>query len=110
MNNSNAMNKALYSACEDILAMDKDEFAKELEKYKDGDISNFLKESGKFNDKDKRIEELENICGVAYQVVGSLALQAGVFETSEQVSKLLDNLSECRMIHTDVLPFKLSGE
>ncbi|BDU12897.1 hypothetical protein [Escherichia phage phiWec187] len=53
----------------------------------------------------ERILELEDLCGEAYQVVGALAYEAQMFETSEQVSHMLDNLSECKMIHDDVLPF-----
>ena len=53
----------------------------------------------------ERILELEDLCGEAYQVVGALACEAQMFETSEQVSHMLDNLSECKMIHDDVLPF-----
>lgn len=53
------------------------------------------------------IAELEEICAEAYQVVGVLADRAGVFETSMAVSKVLDNLSEAKMIHKDILPFTL---
>ncbi|EAM6792400.1 hypothetical protein E0G74_01405 [Salmonella enterica] len=57
-----------------------------------------------------RIDELETICGEAYQVVGILADKAGVFETSTAVEKILDNLSEARLVHDDVLPFVLEGD
>ncbi|EIW6162734.1 hypothetical protein MF451_003731 [Salmonella enterica subsp. enterica serovar Saintpaul] len=52
-----------------------------------------------------RILELEEICAEAYQCVGVLADAAGVFETSEKVEKLLDNLSQARLVHKDILPF-----
>ncbi|MBL5841166.1 hypothetical protein I4U30_23155 [Enterobacter asburiae] len=57
-----------------------------------------------------RVEELEGICGEAYQVVGALADKAGVFETSAGVGKMLDNLSQARMVHTDVLPFSVEDK
>ncbi|ENQ1546043.1 hypothetical protein ACEOHC_003854 [Salmonella enterica] len=53
-----------------------------------------------------RIDELETLCAEAYQVVGSLACMADVFET-EGVEKILDNLSEARLVHDDVLPFSV---
>ncbi|EEU9533588.1 hypothetical protein FXI37_03830 [Escherichia coli] len=55
----------------------------------------------------KEAEELEQVCAEAYQVVALLADACGVFETSEGVSKMLDNLSECRMVHNDILPFSV---
>ena len=52
-----------------------------------------------------RIAELEEICAEAYQVVGVLADALGIFETSEGVAKMLDNLSQAQMVHVDILPF-----
>ncbi|ECN9265256.1 hypothetical protein ZL58_14565 [Salmonella enterica subsp. enterica serovar Typhimurium] len=54
-----------------------------------------------------RILELETVCAEAYQCVGVLADAAGVFESSQKVSDLLDNLSEARLVHMDLLPFTL---
>lgn len=54
-----------------------------------------------------RIEELETICAEAYQMVGALADKAGVFETSTAVEQMLDNLSEARLTHKEILPFTL---
>lgn len=48
--------------------------------------------------------EAEMVCGEAYQVVGSLLSDVGAFETDE-AGKILDNLSEARMVHDDVLPW-----
>jgi hypothetical protein len=48
--------------------------------------------------------EAEQVCAEAYQVVGCLLSDAGLFET-EQARKVLDNLSQARMIHKDVLPW-----
>lgn len=50
----------------------------------------------------KRIGELETLLGEAYQVVGTLASDCGRFE-DPQVEKVLDNLSEMRMVHEDAL-------
>jgi hypothetical protein len=55
-------------------------------------------------DSSKRIEELETVCSESYQVVGSLASDAGVFGTVE-VDRALTNLSDAALTHTDVLPF-----
>jgi hypothetical protein len=49
-------------------------------------------------------EELERICAEAYQVVGSLLSDLGKFDTPE-AGKILDNLSQCRLVHDDVLPW-----
>lgn len=51
-----------------------------------------------------RINELEMICAEAYQVVGSLLDDCGRFG-DEDGDKILDNLSQHRMIHEDVLPW-----
>jgi hypothetical protein len=54
--------------------------------------------SGVPNQTDKaRIEELETICAEAYQVVGLLS-------DFLPDAKLLDNLSQQKLVHTDVLP------
>lgn len=57
----------------------------------------------------QRVAELETVCAESYQVVGALANAAGVFETSEAVSKALDNLSEAKLVHSDVLPFSVGS-
>lgn len=54
-----------------------------------------------------RISELERICGESYQAVGALADKCGIFETSEAVSKAMDNLSQMKLVHEDILPFWL---
>lgn len=61
-------------------------------------------------DADKKlIAELQTICAESYQVVGALADAAGVFETSDAVSKALDNLSAAKLVHEDVLPFAVEA-
>lgn len=49
--------------------------------------------------------EAEMVCAEAYQVVGCLLSDLGLFET-EPARKILDNLSEARMVHQDVLPWE----
>lgn len=48
--------------------------------------------------------EAAEVCAEAYQVVGSLLSDVGMFGT-EQGDKILDNLLACRMVHKDVLPW-----
>lgn len=48
--------------------------------------------------RDDKIEELHELIGEAYQYIGTHCLDV------EDVEKILDNLSEFKMIHTDVLP------
>jgi hypothetical protein len=48
--------------------------------------------------------EAADVCAEAYQVVGSLLDDLGEFD-SELGQKILDNLSEHRMVHKDVLPW-----
>jgi hypothetical protein len=49
-------------------------------------------------------DELERICAEVYQVVGILADEAGRFNDPE-VTKVLDNLSQQRLVHRAILPF-----
>lgn len=53
---------------------------------------------------EKAASEAELVCAEAYQVVGTLLSDIGQFDT-ERGQKILDNLSEARMIHTDILPW-----
>lgn len=48
--------------------------------------------------------EAEQVCMQAYQVVGSMLSDLGQFNT-ERATKILDNLSQHRMVHEDVLPW-----
>lgn len=48
--------------------------------------------------------EAEQVCAEAYQVVGSLLSDLGKFDTDE-AEKILDNLSQAKMVHKDVLPW-----
>lgn len=51
-----------------------------------------------------RLAEVEQVCTEAYQVVGSLLTDVGEFD-SERGTKILDNLSEAKMVHADILPW-----
>ena len=55
----------------------------------------------------KRIEELEQVCGELYQVIGSLADHAGCFDHPD-VQRALDNASKARLVHRDLLPWPKS--
>ncbi|WP_338256195.1 dATP/dGTP pyrophosphohydrolase domain-containing protein [Escherichia coli] len=49
---------------------------------------------------------LSTVCADAYQVVGVMADALGVFGDAA-VQKVLDNLSQQKLVHRDVLPFSL---
>lgn len=51
------------------------------------------------------LEEVKTVCAQAYQVVGILLADAGRFDSPE-AEKILDNLGEQRLKHTDVLPWE----
>ena len=46
------------------------------------------------------------VCYETYQVVGVLLEAIGMFRT-DKAQKILDNLSEARKVHDDVLPFEV---
>ena len=48
--------------------------------------------------------ELERVCGELYQVLGSLADHAGVYDHPD-VQRALDNAARGRLVHTDLLPW-----
>lgn len=50
------------------------------------------------------LEEVKTVCAEAYQVVGALLADAGRFDSPDG-QKILDNLAEQRLRHTDVLPW-----
>lgn len=50
------------------------------------------------------LEEVKTVCAQAYQVMGVLLSDAGRLDSPEAV-KILDNLAEQRLRHTDVLPW-----
>ena len=65
-------------------------------KWPDGSFVDYVAE--------QQYPEAAEVCGEAYQVVGSLLDDLGVFNTPE-AEKVLDNLSQHRMVHADVLPW-----
>lgn len=52
------------------------------------------------------IETLRRICGEAYQCVGCLTEVLGA-DDDDHVIKLMDNLSQMKLVHDDLLPFQL---
>lgn len=50
------------------------------------------------------LEEVKTVCAQAYQVMGVLLSDAGRLDSPE-AGKILDNLVEQRLRHTDVLPW-----
>lgn len=55
-------------------------------------------------DRQRRQLDAEEVCAEVYQVVGSLLSDLGIFET-HRAEKILDNLSQAKMVHDDVLPW-----
>lgn len=53
-------------------------------------------------------DELLTVCAEAYQVVGAMAEALGIFDSTE-VQKVMDNLSQQKLVHADVLPFAVPG-
>jgi hypothetical protein len=53
----------------------------------------------------KRIEELETVCAELYQVIGILAGEHGDVLGHPDVQRALDNASQARLRHKDLLPF-----
>lgn len=49
-------------------------------------------------------EQMEMVLAQAYQVVGSLLEDVGAFDT-EEATKILDNLSQMRLVHQNLLPW-----
>lgn len=49
---------------------------------------------------------LSTVCADAYQVVGVMADALGIFD-DVAVQKVMDNLSQQKLVHSDVLPFSL---
>jgi hypothetical protein len=74
------------------------------EGQKDGQEQATKEAAERLSDSLKRIDELGEVCGEAYQAAAILAVEAGRFG-DDDVVKLLDNLSDNAMTHQDVLPF-----
>ncbi|HAM7585895.1 TPA: DUF550 domain-containing protein [Escherichia coli] len=70
---------------------------------KDGEPRLHIKEPG---NSPVTPDGLSTVCAEAYQVVGVMADALGVFGDAA-VQKVLDNLSQQKIVHRDVLPFSL---
>ena len=70
---------------------------------KDGEPRLHIKEPG---NSPVTPDGLSTVCAEAYQVVGVMADALGVFGDAA-VQKVLDNLSQQKLVHRDVLPFSL---
>ena len=53
---------------------------------------------------DDRVAELETVCAELHVVIGALAAEAGFYDHPE-VTRALDNASECRLVHKDLMPW-----
>jgi hypothetical protein len=53
----------------------------------------------------KRVDELTIVCAELYQVIGVLAVAHGNVFCHPDVQRALDNASQGRLVHKDLLPF-----
>jgi hypothetical protein len=58
----------------------------------------------RINRQERPPREAQRVCWEAYQVVGSLLSDLGIFDTPE-AERILDNLSQARIVHQNVLPW-----
>lgn len=58
------------------------------------------------SNRDELPEDVSTVLAEAYQVVGVMAEALGVFNDTA-VQKVMDNLSQQKLVHADVLPFSL---
>ncbi|HGC1555947.1 TPA: Eaa protein, partial [Escherichia coli] len=71
---------------------------------KDSSTNNFRETSETSTNSPVIPDGLSTVCAEAYQVVGVMADALGVFGDAA-VQKVLDNLSQQKLVHRDVLPF-----
>ena len=69
-----------------------------------GDDMRFFARVAVVADRAQRASAADQVCYEAYQVVGSMLDDLGQFNT-EQARKVLDNLSQAKKLHDDVLPW-----
>jgi hypothetical protein len=86
-----------------------DELVHQLRTYSTEDETHWCITHGICDEAADMIEELARICAEAYQVVGVLADDCGRFGGGD-IEHVLDNLSQQRLVHEDVLPFKCAAE
>ena len=94
---------------DDVLAdalsnLEHDNYERSYSGYKDRQADIGLIRAAIEADRKRKQSEAEEVCAEAYQVVGSLLSDLGIFET-DAAEKILDNLSQARMVHKDVLPW-----
>lgn len=84
--------------------------AAELQKRREADSAEPVSQTYKLNElagnSPVTPDGLSTVCAEAYQVVGVMADALGVFGDAA-VQKVLDNLSQQKLVHRDVLPFSL---
>ncbi len=93
----------LYAAPPDSAAMLQ---AGNFRENKDSSTNNFRETSETSTNSPVIPDGLSTVCAEAYQVVGVMADALGVFGDAA-VQKVLDNLSQQKLVHRDVLPFSL---
>lgn len=75
-----------------------------MRRLEEGIPSEYGYTAGAFAELKRERDEAQQVCAEAYQVVGVLLDDTGQFDT-EHGTKILDNLSEHRPVHDDVLPW-----
>lgn len=53
---------------------------------------------------ERALEEAANVCAELYQVIGCLADELGILDHPD-VQRALDNASEHKLVHRDLLPW-----
>lgn len=56
-----------------------------------------------------QMHQMATVCAETYQVVGALAAELNIFE-SDEIIHILDNLSEQKIVHGDILPFVMPAQ
>lgn len=90
-----------YNACRAAMLQ-----AGNFRENKDSSTNNFRETSETSTNSPVIPDGLSTVCAEAYQVVGVMADALGVFGDAA-VQKVLDNLSQQKLVHRDVLPFSL---
>ncbi|HGL5373138.1 TPA: hypothetical protein ACKFCW_001996 [Citrobacter farmeri] len=74
--------------------------------WKAGRRAAMLQGSQPVSNRDELPENVSTVLAEAYQVVGVMAEALGIFDDAA-VQKVMDNLSQQKLVHSDVLPFSL---
>ncbi|EHL7257883.1 DUF551 domain-containing protein [Escherichia coli] len=105
-NDSSTTIQALRIALDGIERSDTMLQAGNFRENKDSSTNNFRETSETSTNSPVIPDGLSTVCAEAYQVVGVMADALGVFGDAA-VQKVLDNLSQQKLVHRDVLPFSL---